>query len=117
MPEKRTVERARRAAKEGKPATTQAGEFVREEMEHVRGRKHGAVSRKQVVAIGLSKARRAGVKLPPPKPGTTSSTTRRKAERDSERGQAKTARGRSGGKAKTKAKAKSGRTRTSRGGR
>src|SRR4051794_41920866 len=98
MPEKRTVERARRAAKEGKPPTTQAGEFVREEMEHVQRRKHGASSRKQTIAIGLSKARRAGVKLPPPKEGKASKATRRKAKRDTERGQgAKPARSRTGG--------------------
>lgn len=64
MPEKRTLERARRDKRAGKPATTQAGEFVREEMHHVKEGKHGANSRKQVIAIGLAKARRAGVKLP-----------------------------------------------------
>jgi hypothetical protein len=68
MPEKRTIERARKDAREGKSASTQAGEFVREEMEHVEEGKHGVSSRKQAIAIGLSKARRAGVKLgPPPK--------------------------------------------------
>jgi hypothetical protein len=65
MPEKRTIQRARRAKREGKAPTTQAGEFVREEIEHVREGKHGARSTKQAIAIGLSKARRAGVKLPP----------------------------------------------------
>jgi FMN reductase len=70
MPEKRTVERAREDAREGKAPSTQAGEFVREEMEHVQEGKHGVSSRKQAIAIGLSKARRAGVKLaPPPKTG------------------------------------------------
>ena len=64
MPEKKTLERARRAKREGKRPTTQAGEFVREEMHHVREGKHTARSRKQVVAIGLSKARRAGVRIP-----------------------------------------------------
>jgi hypothetical protein len=64
MPEKKTLERARRAKRQGKPPTTQAGEFVREEMHHVREGKHGARSRKQVIAIGLSKARKAGVRLP-----------------------------------------------------
>lgn len=64
MPEKKTLERARKARRQGKSPSTQAGEFVREEMHHVREGKHGARSRKQVVAIGLSKARRAGVKLP-----------------------------------------------------
>jgi hypothetical protein len=69
MPEKETVERARRDKAEGKAPSTQAGEFVHEEIEHVREGKHGARSTKQAIAIGLSKARRAGVKLPPPKKG------------------------------------------------
>src|ERR1043166_5813358 len=86
MPEKQTIERARQDAREGKAPTTQAGEFVREEMEHIRQGKHGARSAKQAIAIGLSKARRAGVKLPPPKKGRASEATRRKAERDYERG-------------------------------
>src|SRR5437016_5165365 len=81
MPEKRTMERARKARREGKAPTTQAGEFVREEMEHVRSGKHGARSAKQAIAIGLSKARRAGVKLPPPAKGKTSEKTRRSAAR------------------------------------
>jgi hypothetical protein len=66
MPEKKTLERARRAKREGKSPTTQAGEFVREEIHHVREGKHGARSTEQAIAIGLSKARRAGVKLPAP---------------------------------------------------
>ena len=82
MPEKETLERAQRDAAQGKSASTQAGEFVREEMHHIRQGKHGARSPKQAIAIGLSKARRAGVKLGAPKPGTTSSATRRKAQRD-----------------------------------
>ena len=86
MPEKKTIERARKDAREGKAPTTQAGEFVREEMEHIREGKHGARSTKQAIAIGLSKARRSGVKLPPPKEGTTSESTRKKAERDVEKG-------------------------------
>jgi hypothetical protein len=69
MPEKETLERARRDKRQGKAPSTQAGEFVREEIEHVREGKHGARSTKQAIAIGLSKARRAGVKLPPPKKG------------------------------------------------
>ena len=80
MPEKRVMERAKRDKAEGKAPATQAGEFVREEMEHIRQGKHGARSAKQAIAIGLSKARRAGVDLPPPKPGTTSERTRRGAE-------------------------------------
>lgn len=87
MPEKETKRRAQKAKEEGKAPTTQAGEFVREEIEHVRQGKHGARSSKQAIAIGLSKARRAGVKLPPPKKGKTSKQTRRQAERDYSRGQ------------------------------
>ena len=86
MPEKKTVERARRAKRQGKAPTTQAGAFVGEEIEHVREGKHGARSAKQAIAIGLSKARRAGVDVPPPKKGTASKTTRRKAEHDIEAG-------------------------------
>src|SRR5216110_1960535 len=67
MPERETIERARHDAKEGKSPSTQAGEFVREEIHHVREGKHGASSPKQAIAIGLSKARRAGVAVPPPK--------------------------------------------------
>lgn len=85
MPEKETIERAQEDAREGKAPSTQAGEFVREEIEHVKEGKHGARSTKQAIAIGLSKARRAGVNLPPPKAGTEK--TRRQAERDSEKGQ------------------------------
>ena len=87
MPAKKTIEKARKAKREGKSASTQAGEFVREEIEDIRQGKHGARSTKQAIAIGLSKARRAGVKLPPPKKGTTSEKTRRAAERDLRDGQ------------------------------
>jgi hypothetical protein len=90
MPEKETLERAHKDAREGKAPSTQAGEFVREEMHHIREGKHGARSTKQAVAIGLSKARRAGVKLPPPKKGTTSEKTRRSAERAYRKGQSGT---------------------------
>jgi hypothetical protein len=83
MPEKKTLERARQDEREGKAPTTQAGEFIREEMEHIREGKHGARSTEQAIAIGLSKARRAGVKLPAPKAGTTSEATRKQAKRDS----------------------------------
>jgi hypothetical protein len=82
MPEKETLRRAQEDASEGKSPSTQAGEFVREEMHHVREGKHGARSPKQAIAIGLSKARRAGVKLPAPAKGKTSEETRQKAERD-----------------------------------
>ena len=97
MPEKKTIERAKKDKAEGKAATTQAGEFVREEMEHIREGKHGARSPQQAIAIGLSKARRAGVDLPPPAKGTTSEATRKRAERDLEKG-------RSGGPTKPSAK-------------
>ena len=86
MPEKQTIERARQDKREGKAPTTQAGEFVREEIEHVREGKHGARSTKQAIAIGLSKARRAGVKLPPPKKGTASASTRKRAASDYRKG-------------------------------
>jgi uncharacterized protein DUF6496 len=82
MPEKKTLERARKAKREGKAPTTQAGEFVHEEIEHIREGKHGARSTKQAIAIGLSKARRAGVKLSPPKKGTATARTRKQAQRD-----------------------------------
>jgi Family of unknown function (DUF6496) len=86
MPEQETIEQAREDAREGKSPSTQAGEFVREEMEHIREGKHGARSTKQAIAIGLSKARRAGVKLPPPRKGTTSRRTRKQAKRDLTKG-------------------------------
>jgi len=81
MPEKSTIERAKQDRREGKAPSTQAGEFVREEIEHIREGKHGARSTKQAIAIGLSKARRAGVKLAAPNAGT-SSRTRKQAARD-----------------------------------
>jgi hypothetical protein len=87
MPEKKTIERARRAARAGKAPSTQAGEFVREEMEHIREGKHGARSTKQAIAIGLSKARRSGVKLQAPARGKASARTRRQAQRDLRKGQ------------------------------
>ncbi|MBV8844623.1 MAG: transcription elongation factor [Bryobacterales bacterium] len=87
MPEKKTLERARKDAKEGKAPSTQAGEFVREEMEHIREGKHGARNTKQAIAIGLSKARRAGVELAPPKKGKASEKTRQQAARDMAKGQ------------------------------
>src|SRR6266567_7465025 len=75
MPEKRTVKRARKDARAGKASTTQSGEFVREEMHHIRQGKHGARNTKQAIAIGLSKARRAGVKLGPNPSGKTTKAT------------------------------------------
>jgi hypothetical protein len=89
MPEKKTLRRARKAKREGKAPSTQAGEFVREEIEHVRRGKHGARSTKQAIAIGLSKARREGVKLPPPARGKTSAATRKKAAADLKTGRKK----------------------------
>src|SRR5258708_11866688 len=86
MPEEETLERAREDAAEGKSPFTQAGEFVREEIEHVREGKHGARSPKQAIAIGLSKARRAGIDLPAPARGTVSPETRRSAEKAREAG-------------------------------
>jgi hypothetical protein len=86
MPEKETLERAEQDKREGKSPSTQAGEFVREEIHHIREGKHGAASAKQAVAIGLSKARRAGVDLAPPKRGSVSEKTRKAAARDSKRG-------------------------------
>jgi hypothetical protein len=82
VPEKETLERARKDEEEGKAPSTQAGEFVREEIEHIREGKHGARSAKQAIAIGLSKARRAGVKLAPPKKGTVPEKTRAQAARE-----------------------------------
>src|SRR5882724_1302902 len=88
MPEKDTVERAAEDKAEGKSPSTQAGEFVHEEIEHIREGKHGARSTKQAIAIGLSKARRAGVKLPPPRKGEASKETREQAKRDVKKGKA-----------------------------
>jgi hypothetical protein len=86
MPEKQTLARARRDKRQGKAASSQAGEFVKEEMDHIREGKHGARSAKQAIAIGLSKARRAGVDLQPPRKGKVSERTRKSAERDYSRG-------------------------------
>ena len=86
MPEKETMARAKADKRAGKAPSTQAGEFVREEIHHVREGKHGARSTKQAIAIGLSKARRAGVNLPPPKKGKTTERTRKSAEQAYARG-------------------------------
>src|SRR6266404_5717985 len=91
MPEKQTLERAAEDKAEGKSPSTQASEFVREEIEHIRKGKHGARSAKQAIAIGLSKARRAGVKLKPPKAGQASGRSRKQAVRDTRKGQTQTA--------------------------
>ncbi|HEX2270669.1 MAG TPA: DUF6496 domain-containing protein [Pyrinomonadaceae bacterium] len=84
MPEKKTLERARKDKREGKAPSTQAGEFVREEIEHIREGKHGARSTKQAIAIGLSKARRAGVDLPVPE--NAPEETKEQAKRDRRKG-------------------------------
>jgi len=88
MPEQDTARRAMQKKRAGKKPTTQAGEFVREEMHHIREGKHGARSTKQAIAIGLSKARRAGVQLRPPPKGKTAESTRSNAKRDYRNGQA-----------------------------
>ena len=90
MPEKATLKRAKEDLREGKAPTTAAGEFVREEIEHVRRGKHGVRSPQQAIAIGLSKARRAGIPLKPPARGKAKPSTRKKAERDYERGRTRT---------------------------
>jgi hypothetical protein len=103
MPEKATMQRAKEDLREGKSPSTAAGEFVREEIDHVREGKHGARSLQQAIAIGLSKARRAGIPLKPPASGKVSAETHHKAEQDYEKGRTEpkigpegsTARGRS----------------------
>ena len=89
MPEQETLERARRDKRQGKAPSTQAGEFVREEIHHVREGKHGARSTKQAIAIGMSKARRAGVKLPAP-PRSAKASTKRSAAAASKAGRKRT---------------------------
>ena len=116
MPEQETIERAREDKREGKSASTQAGEFVREEMEHIREGKHGARSSKQAIAIGLSKARRAGVRLPAPKKHGASSRTRRQAKRDLKKGRTSARRkpSRTRSRAATRALRREGRSAASR---
>lgn len=87
MPDKKTIEKAEQDKKEGKSSGTQAGEFVREEIEHIREGKHGAKNAQQAIAIGLSKARRAGVDLKPPAKGKTSEKSRKGAKSAYEKGQ------------------------------
>src|SRR5215813_4232691 len=87
MPDKETIEKARRDKREGKSPSTQAGEFVHAEIDKIRKGEHGARSAKQAIAIGLSEARRAGVNLPPPKKGKVSEKTRKSAESAYEKGQ------------------------------
>jgi hypothetical protein len=92
MPDRKTLERARKDKREGKSPSTQASEFVREEIEHIRKGKHGARSTEQAIAIALSKARRAGVALKPPPAATTSARTRQSAARDARAGRKKASR-------------------------
>lgn len=108
MPERKTIERARANKHAGKAPSTQAGEFVKEEVDRVRSGKHGVRSAKQAVAIGLSKARRAGVDLKPPAKGNASEATRKKAAQDSAAGHGTKKRS-----ASTESKAKRSRTTTS----
>jgi uncharacterized protein DUF6496 len=89
MPDKKTIEKAREDKREGKSASTQAGEFVRAEIDKIRRGEHGARSPEQAIAIGLSEARRAGVDLPPPRKGKVKATTRKSAEYAYEAGQHK----------------------------
>jgi hypothetical protein len=105
MPEKETLKRAREDKREGKSPSTQAGEFVHEEMDHIREGKHGARSTKQAIAIGLSKARRAGVELSPPKKGSVSAETRKSARRDAAKG--RSGRGKTGPASRTRSRATS----------
>src|SRR5690349_15050326 len=104
MPEKKTLKRAADAKRAGKSASTQAGAFVKEQIDHIREGKHGAKSARQAIAIGLSEARRSGVALKAPKKGTTSEATRKKAAKDSAAGQHKGAT--SAKRASTESKAK-----------
>jgi hypothetical protein len=101
MPDRKTLERVQQDKRNGKSPSTQAGEFVREEIHHVREGKHGARSPQQAIAIGLSKARRAGVELKPPARGETSESTRRKAQRDYARGHGAPSSGRGGARRST----------------
>ena len=87
MPDKATMDRAKRDKQQGKSASTQAGEFVKHEIDNVRSGKHGVRNTKQAIAIGLSEARRAGVDMKQPKKGTVSEKTRAQAKRDTEKGQ------------------------------
>ena len=101
MPDKSTIEKAKKDKAEGKSASTQAGEFVHDEIEKIRKGEHGARSAKQAIAIGLSEARRAGVKLPPPKTG--GKELKKKAQRDTEKGQSHTKVSRTRSRARIKA--------------
>ncbi len=109
MPEKKTARRAQKAKREGKSGSTQAGAYVREEMEHFKKGKHGrrVKSRKQAIAIGLSKARRAGVKAKPPKKGRGKPATRQKAKRELAKGRKTRAKSRTTAKSKSSSRSSS----------
>jgi hypothetical protein len=106
MPEKEVTEKAKEDLEEGKSPSTAAGEFVHEEIEHVRKGEHGARSPRQAIAIGLSKARRAGIPLKPPARGKTSAATRKKAAKDVESGKASPATGKEGATRRGRARMK-----------
>lgn len=111
MPEKKTVQRAKKAKREGKAPSTQAGEFIREEIHHIREGKHGAKNAKQAIAIGLSKARRSGVALDAPKKGTAKNGNakkgiRQRAKRDLSKGKKSASRSAARPSAKRSAAAK-----------
>jgi hypothetical protein len=106
MPEKNAQRRAQTKKRQGKSASTQAGEYVREEMRQSKQGKHGSRNPKQAIAIGLSKARREGVDVKPPKKGKTSAATRKKAEREYSKGQSKKRSGGSSKRTATKGSAK-----------
>ncbi|MDB4938518.1 MAG: hypothetical protein JWP87_5490 [Labilithrix sp.] len=110
MPEKKTIERAKKDKREGKAPSTQAGEFVREEIEHVREGKHGARNTKQAIAIGLSKARRAGVELEPPEKGAASERTRKQAKRDLTKGKKTAAKKKSSSRAPSPKRSRAAKT-------
>ena len=107
MPERKTVERAHAAKRAGKASSTQAGAFVKEQVDHVREGKHGAKSAKQAIAIGLSEARRSGVAVKAPKKGASSAATRTKAAKDTEAGRRATSRRAPGTESKSKRSATS----------
>jgi hypothetical protein len=109
MPEKKTIRQSQQDKRRGKAATTRAGAYVREEMEHVREGKHGSRSPRQTIAIGLSKARRAGVEVPAPQRGTASERTRQQASRDLSRGKSSAKSGSSAGRRSSAPGASSGR--------
>lgn len=110
MPEQQTIRKAKEAKRRGKAPSTQAGEFVREEIHHIRRGKHGARSTRQAIAIGLSKARRSGVDLPPPKKGTVSERARKSAKNAYAAGRRRRKRARPSSRARQRALKREGRS-------